>query len=108
MLLLQSTPTQGQVAKLVSLGSMSTRISKISLIVFVALLVLSGFLLSVAGDYWPWYSVMTFFASVPVVVGPNQYRIYGAVALVLSLVLIFGDIEAGKQFRVRHPEIYRR
>jgi hypothetical protein len=87
---------------------MSARISKISLIVFVVLLVLSTFLLSVAGEYWPWYSVMAFFAVVPIVVGPNRYRIFGAIALVLSVVLIFGDIEAGKHFRAKHPEIYRR
>jgi hypothetical protein len=41
---------------------MGARISKISLIVFVVLLVLSAFLLSVAGDYWPWYAVMSAFA----------------------------------------------
>ena len=87
---------------------MNARISKISLIVFVVLLVLSAFLLSVAGDYWPWFSVMGFFAVVPIVVGPKQYRIFGGLALVLSLVLIYGDIEAGKHFRARHPEIYRR
>jgi len=87
---------------------MHTRISKISLIIFAVLLVLSAFLLSVAGDYWPWYSVMAFFAAVPVVVGPYRYRIFGAIAFVLSLVLIFVDIEAGKHFRAKHPEIYRR
>ena len=48
---------------------MSIRISKISLIVFAVLLVLSGFLLSVAGDYWPWFAVMSVFAVVPLVVG---------------------------------------
>ncbi|MDB6037931.1 MAG: hypothetical protein JWM99_1772 [Verrucomicrobiales bacterium] len=34
------------------------RISKISLIVFGVLLVLSGFLLSVGGNYWPRYAVI--------------------------------------------------
>ena len=84
---------------------MSIRISKISLIVFVGLLVLSGFLLSVAGDYWPWYAVMSVFAVVPLVVGPVRYRVMGAIALVLSGVLSASDIAAGRHFRARHPEI---
>jgi len=86
---------------------MSTRISKISLTVFVVLFVLSAFLLSVAGDYWPWYAVMSAFAVVPLVVGPGRYRLIGAIALVLSGVLIVSDIAAGRQFRARHPEIRR-
>jgi hypothetical protein len=86
---------------------MTTRISKISLIVFVVLLLLSGFLLSVAGDYWPWYAIMSVFAVVPVIVGPVRYRVLGAIALVLSGVLIVSDIVAGKQFRARHRELRR-
>jgi hypothetical protein len=86
---------------------MSTRISKISLTVFVVLFVLSAFLLSVAGDYWPWYAVMSAFAVVPLVVGPGRYRLIGAIALVLSGVLIVSDIAAGRQFHAQHPEIRR-
>jgi hypothetical protein len=86
---------------------MSMRISKICLIVFVVLLVVSRFLLSVAGDYWPWYAVMSAFAVVPLVVGPGRHRVLGAIALVLSGVLIASDIAAGRQLRARHPEIRR-
>jgi hypothetical protein len=86
---------------------MTARTSKISLIVFVVLLVLSGFLLSVAGDYWPWYAIMSVFAGVPVVVGPVRYRVMGAIALVLSGVLIVSDIAAGRQLRARHREMRR-
>ena len=78
---------------------MTTRISKISLVVFVVLLVLSAFLLSVVGDYWPWYAVMSVFAFVPLVLGPGRYRLIGAIALGLSGVLIVSDIAAGRQFR---------
>jgi hypothetical protein len=86
---------------------MRIRVSKISLIVFVVLLVLSAFLLSVVGDYWPWFTVMSLFAIVPLIVGPGRYRVLGAIALVLSGVLIVSDIAAGKQFHARHPEIRR-
>lgn len=77
----------------------------ISLIVFVVMLVLSGFLLSVAGEYWLWYAITAAFAVVPIVVGPHRYRIMGAIGLALSVVLIVSDISAGKQFRARHREI---
>jgi len=84
---------------------MSAHISKVCLVVFVVLLVLSGMLLSIAGDYWPWFAVMAVFAVVPLIVGPNRYRLMGALALVLSVVLIVCDIAAGKHLRAQHPEI---
>jgi hypothetical protein len=86
---------------------MKARISRISLIVFVVLLVLSGGLLSVPGNSWPWYVVMSPFAIVPLVVGPGRYRLLGAIALVVSGVLIAGDITAGAHFRARHPQLQR-
>jgi hypothetical protein len=78
---------------------MSARISRFSLIVFVVLLVLSIFLKSIAGDYWPWYAVMAVFAVVPLIVGPHRYRLLGAVALVLSVILIVSDCAAGRHLR---------
>ena len=86
---------------------MTARISKISLIVFVVLLVLSAFLMSVDGDYWPWYSVMSVFAVVPLVIGPRRYRIMGVIALLMSWALIVSDIAAGRRFHSQHPEIRR-
>ena len=87
---------------------MSARISKISLIVFALLLVMSGFLLALPGDYWPWYTVMSAFAAVPLAAGPNRYRLMGALALALSVVLIVTDKAAGKNFRALHPGVERR
>jgi hypothetical protein len=86
---------------------MTARASKISLIVFVVLLTLSAFVMSVAGEYWPWYAVMSVFAVVPLVVGPRRYRIMGAIGLLLSGSLIVSDIKAGRRFHAQHPEIRR-
>ena len=86
---------------------MSKRISKISLVVFIVLLVLSAFLSSVVGDYWPWYAVMSAFAVVPLIVGPGRYRLIGAIALLVSGVLIASDIAAGRRFHEQLPEIRR-
>jgi hypothetical protein len=80
---------------------MHARISRISLIVFTVLLVLSGFLLSVPGDYVVWYAIMVPFTIVPLALGPRWYRVGGACALALSAVLIGSDIKAGKAFRER-------
>jgi len=80
---------------------MNARVSKISLILFVVLLVLSGGLLSVAGRYWPWFLVMSGFAIIPLVVGPSRYRIWGAAALGLSVVLMIGDYVAGRHLLER-------
>lgn len=75
---------------------MNARVSKISLVVFVVLLVTSGLLLAVVGSRWPWYAIMAVFASVPVVIGPGRYRVWGAIGLLLSVVLIASDINAGR------------
>jgi hypothetical protein len=90
-----------------AVNPIARRTSQISVIIFVVLLVLSLFLSSVEGDYWPWYAVMSVFAVVPLVIGPNRYRLMGAIALVLSGVLIISDIAAGKRLRAQHPEIQR-
>ena len=78
---------------------MHARTSKICLIVFTVLLVLSAFLLSVDGDYWPWYAFMALFAIVPLGLGPRRYRILGGIALSLSGALIISDIKAGRVFQ---------
>jgi hypothetical protein len=74
-------------------------ISRISLVVFLAVLVLSEGLLAMPGDYWPWYAVMAVFAIVPIVIGPRRYRFFGASALVLSAVLIVSDCIGGKRLQ---------
>lgn len=84
--------------------TMNICISKISLVVFVVLLVLSFFLLSVVGDFWPWYAVMSAFAVVPLVAGPRRYRLFGAIALALSGFLMVNDIAVGMHLRARVSE----
>jgi hypothetical protein len=78
---------------------MRARISKNSLIVYAVLLLLSGFLLSVPGEYWPSFLIIGLLAVPPIFLGPPKYRLLGAIALMLSVVLIISDINAGKHFR---------
>jgi len=68
----------------------------ISLIVYAVLYVLSAFLLSVPGDYWPWFLVMGFVALVPLILGPLKYSLLGALALTFSSILILADLNAGR------------
>lgn len=75
------------------------RISKNSLIVYAVMLLLSGFLLSVPGEYWRSFLIMGFLALPPIFLGPLKYRLLGVIALMLSVGLIISDINAGKHFR---------
>jgi hypothetical protein len=84
---------------------MSTRVFKICLTVYGVLLVLSFFLLSVPGDYWPWYAVMVPFSVVPLCFGRRWYRVTGGIAFLLAGLLIVGDIQAGKIHRQRMQRI---
>lgn len=79
--------------------SLSAVISTISLIIYAVLLLLSLNLTSLPGGFWPWFVGVSVFAAVPIVAGPNRFRLMGAVALVLSVVLIVNDISEGKHFR---------
>src|SRR4051812_10338914 len=81
--------------------SMTARASRISLIVFVVLIMGSVSLASVPGAFWPWYAVTSIFAIMPLVVGPRVYRVLGLIALLLSGALIVNDIAAGARFRAK-------
>jgi hypothetical protein len=86
---------------------MRTRISKISLIIFAVMLVLGGFQLSVAGNYWQWFAAIVPFAVVPLILGPRWYRLGGGISLLLASALILGDIEAGARLRERRLRLMK-
>ncbi len=77
---------------------MKARISRIFLIAYCILLLLGGLLLSVPGDYWPWYAVTGSCAVVAVAVGPRWYRVGGLFATALAVGLIISDPKAGVAF----------
>ena len=81
------------------------RASRISLVVFAILFLLSFLLLSVAGDYWLWYLIMGCFAIPPIIIGPTKYRKLGYAALAISLVLIVSDLVGGRHLRERRHQI---
>jgi hypothetical protein len=91
--------------------TMNAQISRIFLMVFLVLLVLSAGLLSVAGNNWPWFTVMGGCALVAAVAGRKWDRLAGIAAATLSVVLIISDIAAGAQYRKRferfrsHPPV---
>lgn len=71
------------------------------LIASLVLFVLSGLLLSVAGNYWPWFAIMGGCGLVPMVAGPKWYRCAGVAVVVLSGGLIVSDLRAGVKYRKR-------
>ena len=77
------------------LVDMKARISRMFLISYGILLLLSGMLLSAPGDSWPWHAITGACAVVAVVVGPLGYRIAGLLAAGVAVVLIIADLKAG-------------
>jgi len=87
---------------------MKERISRISLIIYVVLLILSGFLLSVAGDRVVWFCIMGIFAIPPIVTGPKlYYRVLGIIALMIAVAAAGFDYHAGKLHRAARDEILK-
>ncbi|MDR2980861.1 MAG: hypothetical protein LBV12_01295 [Puniceicoccales bacterium] len=78
--------------------SLQGSISRISLVVFIILLVFSVFLTSGPGGRVGYYAIMTFFAIVPTVFGPKRYRIFGIIALIFSVWFLYVDYKAGIQY----------
>jgi hypothetical protein len=78
---------------------LNVQVSRICLVVFSILIALSLCLLSVAGEYWPWYVVAALFAIPPIFIGPRSYRFLGIIALVLSVALIVLDVAAGRRLQ---------
>jgi hypothetical protein len=84
---------------------MQKRISKLFLIAYLALLFLAGFVLSVPGNYWPWYAATGACAAVAAVLGPRWYRAAGVCGTALAVWLIVGDFEAGVVFREKMARV---
>lgn len=80
------------------------QISRISLIVYLVLFLLSFFLMCMPGGRILWYFVMGLFALPPIILGPKLYRILGIVALVLSIILCFIDYQGGKCWHKERDE----
>lgn len=75
------------------------------LIVSLMMLVLSGFLLSIPGEYWPWWVITGGCAVVSAVLGPRWYRIADIVGTALCLGLIVWDVKAGVEYRMRFERL---
>jgi hypothetical protein len=79
-------------------------ISRIALIVYVVLLVLSAFLMCGPGGAVEWFVVMGLVASVAMMAGPGNYRSLGAIALGLAAFLAVNDYMAGKAWHRKVDE----
>jgi hypothetical protein len=75
------------------------------LIVLIVLLVLSGFLLSIPGEYWPWLVITGGCGVVSTVLGTRWYRIAGIAGTALCLGLIVWDVKAGVEYRKRFERL---
>ncbi len=84
---------------------MNPRVGKICLVAWAILFAMSCCLMSLPGDFWPWYAVMAVVAAVPMVrVGRRWQRILGAVAFAFSIFLIVMDIRDGSAWEKKRAE----
>ena len=86
---------------------MREKISRISLIVYVVLFLLSAFLLSAAGGRVEWFAVTGIFAIPPIVAGPRRYRILGAIGLAVAIAAAAIDFHAGQRLHDQIDKIRR-
>jgi hypothetical protein len=66
--------------------------------------ILSGFVLSVAPGNLPIYIGLTCLGVVPLIFGSSGYKIFGVVAVCVSLALAYWEIDAGLRIHARRLE----
>ena len=83
---------------------MKEKVSKVSLIIYAVLLILSGFLMSAPGDRVGWFCIMGIFAIPPIVAGLKRYQVLGIIALLIAIAAVVTDYHAGKLMQERLEE----
>ncbi|MFH0879682.1 MAG: hypothetical protein V2A34_08215 [Lentisphaerota bacterium] len=78
-------------------------ISQVSLGLFYLLLLLSTVFPSIPGESI-WFPLLVLISIIPLLMGPDQYRLFGGITLVLALVLLYGDIKYGKVYKEKQTE----
>jgi hypothetical protein len=76
---------------------MKAKISKICLITYAILLILSAFLAAGPGGSVGWFCIMAVSAIPPIIAGPKWHRILGIIALLIAITLAVSDYNAGKR-----------
>ncbi|HEY3932458.1 MAG TPA: hypothetical protein VGM58_08825 [Verrucomicrobiae bacterium] len=84
---------------------MKQSIVRITTVVWVVGLVLTGLMLSVPPANVPLYIGLACIAIIPLIFGSRRYQIFGIVAVVSSLMLAYWEYEAGLRFHVRMERI---
>ena len=74
---------------------MKKSIVRIATVVWAIGLVLTGLMLSVPPANVPLYIGLACIAIIPLILGSRAYRIFGAVALTISVLLVIGEHNAG-------------
>jgi hypothetical protein len=78
---------------------MKEKISRICLIVYVVILLLSGFVGTPPGGHLPFGIILIALALPPAIIGKRKYRVFGFVALSLALVGTVLDFKSGQKHK---------
>jgi hypothetical protein len=84
---------------------MKEKISRICLIVYAVLFIFTAFCPTTAGGSVGLYCILVVFAIPPIVAGPKRYRILGMIALLIAIIAVAFDYNAGKR---RHEMLQKR
>jgi hypothetical protein len=76
------------------------------LALFVIMLLMSGLLLHVPGNYIPWYAITGFLLVPIILLGNQKMRIYAAIGFIIIFVLILIDHSRGKVENKRVREAF--
>jgi hypothetical protein len=82
--------------------------ARVASIAYVIVLVLSGLILSIPPGNLVFYVILLVLAVFPLIAVSKPYRIFGTLAVLLSLILIIWEIEEGIRYnREREKRIQR-
>jgi uncharacterized membrane protein len=82
---------------------MRKRVTQIALLVFYVLLLLSTIFPAIPGESI-WFPILIGVSIIPVLLGPELYRLAGFVTLILAVILWYGDIKYGKIYQEKRAK----
>ena len=77
---------------------MRKRMTQTALLAFYILLLLSSLFPAIPGESL-WFPALVAVSIIPILLGPELYRLAGVATLILALVLWYGDIKYGKIYK---------
>ena len=86
---------------------MKYKISRITLVLYFIMLLLTGFLACEAGGYLLWFLIMSLLSLPSVIMGTKLQRIIGTIALIIVISAGIFDYHMGKKLEFEREQRYK-